>query len=278
MSLLDGFEDALSSKASEGTQEFLTEHVTSEAMQFGMEVGVDSFFNAIPLIGTTITTYRNKKQTKNLLIFIKELDKRIDSIQTYIKSKNERDKEIIDEIVNTAVDKSLQCKQDEKIEFIVHGLESILKNDDISFDVASLYFDTIDRITLLDIAVLKFYRSPFNPETGEARDIQLILDTFNINLEILQATRSNLRTIGLLETKTDKKIADDIEKIYKSLSKLTERVNLISSAFKNPKKASKVRDSTIKVEKIQSKDSFMISKFGRDFHDYFIDENPFKND
>jgi len=278
MSLLDGFEDALSSKASEGTQEFLTEHVTSEAMQFGMEIGVDALFNSIPGIGATIATYKNKKQMRNLLTFIKELDQRIDTIQTYIKSKNERDKEIIDEIVNTAVDKALQSQQDEKIEFIVHGLESILKNDDISFDVASLYFDTIDRITLLDIAVLKFYRSPLNLETGEARDVQLILDTFNINLEILQATRSNLRTIGLLETKTDKKITDDIEKIYKSLSMLTERVNLISSAFQNPKKASKVRGRAIKVEMIQSKDRFMISKFGRDFHDYFIDENPFEND
>lgn len=278
MSLLDGFQEALSSKASEETQEFLTEYANSEAMQFGMEIGVDSLFNAIPGIGTTIVTYRNKKQMKNLLIFVKELDKRIEEIQSYIKLKSERDKDIIDDIVDIAVEKSLNSQQDEKIKFIAHGLESILKNEDISFDVASLYFDTIDRMTLLDIAVLKFYRIPFDPVSGKHRDIQVILSTFNINHEIFQATRSNLRTIGLLETKTDKKITDDIEGIFKTLSTITERVNSISAAFNNPKKAGKVKNRSIKVEKIQSKDRFEVSKFGRDFHDFFIDENPFERE
>lgn len=276
MSMLDGIQGALSSKASEETQEFLLEHIDSEAVQFGMEVGVESVFNSIPGVGATIATYRNKKQMRNLVKFTEEINKRIDDIQKAVKS-NQDDQEKIDAIVNSAIDRALKSEQEEKIEFIVYGLENILENKEISFDVASLYFDTIDRLTLLDIAVLKYYRTPFNPKTGEARDIDKLLETFNIPIEIFHATKSNLRTIGLLETKTDKNIGEDITNVYKTLSTLSEKVNLLNDAIKDPKKVKKIKDQTVKTKKVQSKDtSYEMSKFGRDFHDYFIDENPFK--
>src|SRR5699024_11077428 len=187
------------------------------------------------------------------------------------------DKEKIDDIVNSAIERALRSEQEEKIEFIVHGLEKILENDDVSFDVASLYFDTIDRLTLLDIAVLKFYRTPFDSETGEMRDVKKLLETFNISMDIFNATKANLRTIGLMETKTDKKIADDITNVYKTLSTLAEKVNALNTAIKDPKKTKNIKNQTVKTKKVQSKDTYEISKFGKDFHDYFIDENPFNN-
>lgn len=277
MTILDGFQEALASRGSEQTKEFLQEHVDSEPAQFGMEVVVDSMFNSIPGIGATIATYRNKKQMRNLLKFTEEINKRIDDIQAMVTSKDEVDKEKIDDIVNSAIERALRSEQEEKIEFIVHGLEKILENDNISFDVASLYFDTIDRLTLLDIAVLKFYRTPFNPETGETRDIDKLLETFNISIDIFHATKSNLRTIGLMETKTDKKIADDITNVYKTLSTLAEKVNALNTAIKDPKKTKNIKSQTVKTKKVQSKDTYEISEFGKDFHDYFIDENPFKS-
>jgi len=275
MSLLDGFQDALKSKAADQTQDFLSGYLDDELAQFGIEVGVDSVFNSIPLIGTSIVTYRNKKQMKNFIKLIGTLNQKINDIQNMLSMKESLDREKIDDIVNIAINKALRSEQLDKIEFIVHGLESILKNDDISFDVASLYFDTIDRLTLLDIAVIKFYRFPFNIETGEARDIQKLLETFNITLDIFQATKSNLRTSGLLETKTDKKLSDDLSNIYDTLSQLSEKMNKLTEAFKNPKKASSIKSRSIKTKRLQSKEVFQISKFGRDFHDYFLGENPY---
>src|SRR5699024_2027523 len=222
-----------------------------------------------------IVTYRNKKQMKNFIKLIGTLNQKINDIQNMLSMKESLDREKIDDIVNIAINKALRSEQLDKIEFIVHGLESILKNDDISFDVASLYFDTIDRLTLLDIAVIKFYRFPFNIETGEARDIQKLLETFNITLDIFQATKSNLRTSGLLETKTDKKLSDDLSNIYDTLSQLSEKMNKLTEAFKNPKKASSIKSRSIKTKRLQSKEVFQISKFGRDFHDYFLGENPY---
>src|SRR5699024_2407259 len=250
MSLLDGFQDALKSKAADQTQDFLSGYLDNELAQFGIEVGVDSVFNSIPLIGTSIVTYRNKKQMKNFIKLIRTLNQKINDIQNMLSMKESLDREKIDDIVNIAINKALRSEQLDKIEFIVHGLESILKNDDISFDVASLYFDTIDRLTLLDIAVIKFYRFPFNIETGEARDIQKLLETFNITLDIFQATKSNLRTSGLLETKTDKKLSDDLSNIYDTLSQLSEKMNKLTEAFKNPKKASSIKSRSIKTKRL----------------------------
>lgn len=278
MNLLDGFQDSLTSRASEESKSFITEHVADETLQYGLELGLDTLVNSIPGIGSAITSFRNKRTMKNLMKLIKELDQRIWVIQENLKARDVVDSELIDSIVNTAVEKALKSEQEEKIEFIIYGLERVLENDEISFDVASLYFDTIDRLTLLDIAVLKFYRTPFDLETGGARSVETIMSTFNVDIDIFQATRANLRTIGLLETKTDKKISKDIENLYKSLSSLTERVNTISTAFKEPKKSNKVKSNKLSVNRIESRDRFEISKFGRDFHDYFIAENPYKED
>lgn len=255
---------------------FLKEHVADETLQFGLELGLDTLVNSIPGIGATIASFRNKRTMKNLMKLIHELDQRIAAIQENLKDRDTIDNELIDSIVNTAVEKALKSEQEEKIEFIIYGLERVLENDEISFDVASLYFDTIDRLTLLDIAVLKYYRAPFDLKMGQEKSIETVLGTFNIDLYIFQATRANLRTIGLLETKTDKKISKDIENLYKSLTSLTDRVNLISSVFKDPKKSNKVKSNKLSVNRMESKDRFEISKFGRDFHDYFIAENPFK--
>lgn len=278
MNLLDGFQEALTSRVSEESKSFMTEHVADETLQYGLELGLDTLVNSIPGIGTAITSFRNKRTMRNFMKLIKELDQRIGAIQENLKDRDVVDSELIDSIVNTAVEKALKSEQVEKIEFIIYGLERVLENDEISFDVASLYFDTIDRMTLLDIAVLKYYRAPFDMKMGKEKSIETILRTFNIDVDIFQATRANLRTIGLLETKTDKKIFKDIENLYKSLSSLTERVNTISTAFKEPKKSNKVKNNKLSVNRIESRDRFEISKFGRDFHDYFIAENPYKSD
>lgn len=277
MSILDSFQEALTTKASEESKLLLSEYISDEAVEFGLEIGLDTILNAIPGFGTAITSYKNKRSMRNLMKLIEELEKRMKKIQEHLKERNVKDKELIDSIVNIAVETALKSDQEEKIEFIVYGLERVLENDEISFDVASLYFDTIDRLTLLDIAALKFYRTPFDPETGDTRTAETILSTFNIDIEIFQATRSNLRTIGLLETKTDKKISKDLENLYKNLSSLAQRVNEITKAFKDPKKSKYVKTSTISVDRMQSRDRFEISKFGRDFHDYFIVENPYSN-
>lgn len=271
MGLLNGIQEAMKNELNEETQELVTDNINDGAWELVAEVGVDALFNSLPLLGPTLSTYNNKKVERNLKKLMGELQHKIDDIQENVKNKSERDKEIIDDIVYKAVNSAIKSDQQEKIKFIVNGLESILKNDDISYDIASLYFDTIDRLTLLDIAALQHFRNPMDMETGQVRDVQTILNKFNITLEIFQATRSNLRTYGLLETKTDKKVSDDLSNVYKAITELSNRVNELTTAVKDPKKIKRVKTTDVKPKKIQSKDSYIISEFGRNFIDYFVE-------
>ena len=271
MNLLNGIQEALKNKANEGTRELVTQNIEDAGMEFAMEVGVDAVFNSVPLLGPTLSTYNNKKANRNLKRLMSELEQKIDDIQESIKNKSARDQEIIDDIIYKAVNSAIKSDQQEKIEFIVNGLESILKNDDISYDIASLYFDTIDRLTMLDIATLQHFRNPMDMETAQVRDVQTILNKFNITLEIFQATKSNLRTYGLLETKTDKKVSDDLSNLNDVVNELTKRVNELTTAAKDPKKVKKVKTTNVRTKKIQSKDSYIISEFGRNFIDYFVE-------
>lgn len=273
MKLLDGLQEALKNQANESTQELITQNIDGAGIEFAMEVGVDAVFNSLPLLGPTLSTYNNKKVARNLKKLMTELEKKIEDIQESVKNKSERDKEVIDDIVYKAVDSAIKSDQQEKIEFIVNGLESILKNDDISYDIASLYFDTIDRLTMLDIATLQYFRTPIDFETGQRGNVETILKKFNISLDIYQATKSNLRTYGLLETKTDQKVSDDLSNIYKAITELTIRVNALTTAVKDSRKVKSIKTTDVKPKKIQSKDAYIISDFGRNFIDYFVEVN-----
>lgn len=266
MGLLDGIQQALLNKGGEATNRYLNEHVTGEAAEFALEVGVDSIVNSIPGVGSAIATYKNKKEIKNLEILTRELESKIERFSNLSKEKSDADKETIDDILEKAVDTAINIDQETKIKFIVQGFESIIENEDISYDVASLYFGTLERISLLDIAVLKHYCTPF-----DLRDIQSILDNFNIDLDMFQSSRAYLRTLGLIETKSDIKVTDDIEMIYKSLDDTIKNVEIIKQYLLGRSKKFKPSRIT-KLKKLESKERYQSSKFGRNFYSYFIEE------
>lgn len=266
MGLLDGIQEALLNKGGEATTTYLTEHITGDVAEFALDVGVDSIVNSIPGIGTAIATYKTKKEMKNLTLLVKELEERIEVISGFTQSKSDKDKEIIDDILKKAIDTAINSDQEAKIKFIVQGFESIIENSEISYDVATLYFGTLERISLLDIAILKYYCTPY-----DMKDLQFILDKFNINHDIFHSSRAYLRTLGLLEMKSDVKISSDIERIYKGLELTIKNVEEIYNHLNGKsKKISRPKNANLK--RLESKDRYQPSKFGRNFYTYFIDE------
>ena len=92
------------------------------------------------------------------------------------------------------------------------------------------------------------------------------MENHGISYEQYESVRRNLQRIGLLTTKTDLNITDDLEEIvdkfrelYKYLDKLT-----------NPK--FKRTLPKLKLPKLKSKESLQISKFGKDFVEFFINK------
>src|SRR5699024_7028764 len=96
----------------------------------------------------------------------------------------------------------------EKIEYLVNGLELIFQNEELSFDIAYVYINTLNRLTVLDISLIKLYNKNIlfrkqpdrEPEFNTYQDI---LTTFDITYEQYKAVQSNLYLMGLFETKTD---------------------------------------------------------------------------
>lgn len=165
-----------------------------------------------------------------------------------------------------AIDTALNSEQETKIKFIVQGFESIIESEDISYDVASLYLGTLERVSLLDIAVLKHYCTPF-----DLRDINGILDSFNIDAEIFNSSRAYLRTLGLIETKSDINVTADIDMIYKSLDDTIKNVvNIKNYLLGKNKKLYPPKITNLR--KLESKERYQSSKFGRNFYSYFIEE------
>lgn len=99
-----------------------------------------------------------------------------------------------------------QGTQKEKIEYLVNGLETIIQAEDISFDIGYLYINTLNRLNLLDIPVVKLYNNPhayFSVEATnvEFRNYQDVLSAFKIEYYQYGVIRDNTYTIRLLERK-----------------------------------------------------------------------------
>ena len=175
-----------------------------------------------------------------------------------------------------------QGTQKEKIEYLVNGLETIIQAEDISFDIGYLYVNTLNRLSLLDIAVLKLYNNPhayFSAEDTnvEFRNYQDVLSAFKIEYYQYEAIRDNLYTIRLLERKNEtntkkdlKNIEENLERVDKNISNLYSYLEtVIKGRTKNPKLKKYDRGKV----KIETDDKYVISNFGRDFFRYFIREN-----
>ena len=83
--------------------------------------------------------------------------------------------------------------------------------------------------------------------------------------------------MGIFETQTDRLIEKDLSEIEKTVNAIEKDVKNIHSIIGDlidPKKSvKKIPSLSAKSPKIKSKDRYEISKFGRDFYQYFISEN-----
>lgn len=153
---------------------------------------------------------------------------------------------------------------------MVNGFVNITEHDHVSNDFVLTYYDVLKELRMVDISVLRLMyvsRYAFDQESKET--FQEIMDRHGISYEQYEAVRRNLLRIGVLTTRTDLKITDDLKEISKTFKELYSFLDKLA----NPKfKRSLPR---LKEPKFQSKEHFEISKFGRDFVEFFLElEQP----
>lgn len=248
--------------------------VTDAVIKQGSNVLIDYIGSAIPGIGGAITSYRTNKKIDNIKGMMKCLNEKNQEMTNKFNLQSEENKEILDSIFEAFLEKIESTSQSEKIKFMISGYLKMLDLENPSFDVAYLYLDTLDKLTILDISVLKLaYSVSTIGEVSGYKDYEEILDAFDINYDQYEAVRQNLYRLGLTENDFDNKIDTDLKNIKIAIDELRDTTKRIVESITGSRSVKIKKLSSKSDIKLKAKDRLKISQFGRDFTKYFILEN-----
>lgn len=241
--------------------------------QMGAGLMIDMGGSMIPAIGPAMATYRTNKKIKNLDIMVQKIADRLDVFEERYGKQSIENKEILDEIFNMITDKISNTYQTEKIEYMVNGYLELLNVENPSFDTAYLYFDTLDKLTILDLSVLKLSYSVYTAynrkSISEFENYQELKQAFDIDDSQYLAIKENLYRFGLLENEVDAGIAKSLDAIQKSVIELRNTTESIYNQLSGKKVKLKHLTSKSKI-KLKDRDRLKISKFGRQFVQFFV--------
>lgn len=269
--LLENVLNVVSDYGKEAGKEVISELELDTITEAGAGFAIDLGGSMVPLVGKAFATYRTNKKIANLNRFLQELAKKQEELQCNFAKQNEENKNTLDTIFNMVVDKVSGMHQQEKIKYMVDGYSYLLETENPSFDTAYLYFDTLDRLTLLDIAVLKLFYNTNTIDQENERNYKDILEEFDIDYDQYKGVRENLFRIGLLENEYDNKVEKDMENIVRAIDELREVTEGLSNTVASKKRAKLKKLTKNSDIKLKAKDRLKISGFGRKLVKYFIE-------
>ncbi|AVB08460.1 MULTISPECIES: hypothetical protein [Bacillus amyloliquefaciens group] len=254
--IVDAIVDAASSTGADVVKE-LTSNLVGE---FLVEVGA----SAIPGVGGAVSSYKRVRFEKNIKKLVEGLANRIEELKSSLEDKSETQQHKINTLFTYVLDYVIDEKQELKIDIMVNGFINISHHEDISEDFVLTYYDVLRDLRLIDISVLRFYSKLKNYDQEGQITIIDILEEYEVSYEQYESVRHNLLRFGLLTTKKDYKVIDDIEELSQSISNIHKYFKAI--------KEGKKRLPTLKDPKIKSTDKFELSKFGKDFVWFFLND------
>ena len=118
--------------------------------------------SVIPGVDNLILSYKQQRIEKNLEIFISQIVVRQDEFNERL-SKLDFDKiqQLTKHYFGIVADYVLDVRQQDKIDFIVNGYINMTEMEDLNDDSVIMFYDTLDQMTLMDIAVLKSHHRNF---------------------------------------------------------------------------------------------------------------------
>ncbi|HFD1634755.1 TPA: hypothetical protein QFF48_000998 [Enterococcus faecium] len=274
------FENVLSVVTEHG-KDFLKENalplLTNEIAKQGGDILIDYGASLIPGIGGAVTEFRTNKKIRNLEVMVQVINKRNEELKEKFEKQTLENKEILDNIFEMVMQKIESTNQSEKIEYMINGYSEFLNLDNPSFDVAYLYFDTLDKLTILDISVLKLsYKTNTLDDIDGYSSYTELLEAFDINYDQYVAVRENLYRLGLMQNEYDNKLAKDIKNLQIAIDEIRNSTESILNSLSG-KRNQKLKKLTEKSKiSLKAKDKLKISKFGKDFIRFFIINNQEK--
>lgn len=208
----------------------------------------------VPGVGNLILSYKQQRTEKNLELFISQIVARQDEFNDRLNRLNpEKLQKITGHYFGVITDYVLDVRQQEKIHFIVNGYLRLPETDILTDDTVIMYYDTLDQLTLMDIAVLKSHDKRLATEENEQYMSSLLPGQKRLIHE-------KLLRFGLVNSENEKKMDQNLQNIADYLQDIQKG-----------KKNAKLRCS-----KIWGNDSYRLTDYGRSFLEFFLNENPNK--
>lgn len=255
-------ESLLSTVSSQGA-----EVVKSTGMGMIGSIATDAFASFIPGLGNAYMSYKQSRLQRNFTTFEDEMAGRIKRLTELFDLKNSEQKVELDRLYELVLGYVGDEPQEDKIKYLVTGFMNIAEHEKITEDFVLVFYDTLRDLRIIDLTVLKLYGKNRLSESSETvNSYQDVLDMHGISYEQYDTIRRNLVRKGILTTKTDVILEEDLEEIEKAINELQKFV----SKATNPKNKSSL--PKLKNIKIKSKDRLEVTKFGKDFIRYFLEE------
>lgn len=264
--------DVIAEYTKEAAKEHVKDIITKESIELAASVGIDMLGSIIPGIGNAISSYRTQKQINNLNTLVIEVKNKIDEIRKNFEKQTEENKKTLDSIFETVINKAVNTNQSEKIKYMVYGFTNLTAIQNISYDISYLFYDVLDKLTLLDIAVLKLSYPFWHTAENNIKTFTDVMNEYGIDYYQYNAVRDNLYRMGLLENQYDDALEKDLDLLIKNVNNLNNVVISIQESLANPRKNMKKLNSNTKV-KLRAKDRLKISKFGMEFIRFFIEKD-----
>ncbi|WOV86959.1 hypothetical protein QWT69_13935 [Sporosarcina oncorhynchi] len=226
---------------------------------------VDTTSSLIPGVAGAVHGYKRVRFERNITAFTEQVFSNIDVILVNLESKTREQKEQIDQLFNIVLDYVIDEQQEDKIQYMVNGFLNLTDHEQVSDDFVLTYYDVLKELRMVDISVLSLmFNSRYvlgNHSTESFRDV---MERHGLSYEQYQSVRGNLKRIGLLVTKTDLNVTDDLEEIVKRFKELYDYLDKVT----DPKYKRTL--PKLKLPKLKSKENLELSKFGSEFVRFFI--------
>lgn len=263
--IVESLTETAGTYSAEGLKKWVGETLEGGA-ELAADFGIDTVFSFIPGVGHVYTSLKYNRRFNRIEKMYKCLSAKVDIISKNLATMSDDDKGKLDDIAELMYEKVADTIQEEKIEYMVKGFVYLSEHEELSFDIAYMYYDMLDRLTLLDLGVLKFYST-----LGQEGTYENVLEEFNITYDQYNAVRENLSRFGLIQSQVDRYELDDLTKMEKLLNNMQESiVNITRNLNGKDKKVSLYKKDRLK---LKSKDNLRISKFGREFLSFFVNNS-----
>lgn len=233
------------------------------------EIIIDTVASALPGVGGAYVGYKNAKIKRNVEEIATALNRRMEEIQQIWHSKTVQQQQEIDKLFEHMLDSSLEESQQEKIEFFINGFLNISRCESINEDFVLLFYDLLKNLRLVDLTVLKLYGIRYlNNDVENIVSYRDVMEKHDITYEQYNLVRQNLINKGVLTVKTDLVIDKDLEEIEEAYKRLKKSVEMLKDGL-DPKRKTYPK---LKDLKLKHDERFEITKFGKEFIQFIINE------